>query len=448
MSDQTIFAVASGRARSGVAVVRISGPGSRAAVEVLSGSLPAPRRAVLRNLVSRETSEPIDQALVLWFPGPQSFTGEDVAEFHVHGSPAVLAALLAALGRLDGFRPAEAGEFTRRAFHHGKLDLTQVEGLADLIEAETEAQRRQAFRQMDGAMGEAYEAHRAGLVRSLAYVEAEIDFPDESDVPEDVAAAARSALEDVRASVAAMLDDGRRGERLRDGLVVVIVGRPNVGKSSLLNALARRDAAIVSESAGTTRDVIEVHMDLAGYPVVLVDTAGLRETEDLVEREGVQRARARMEKADLVLWVTDYNDAALGPPSDIEGSQSVVVAVNKTDLPGTGCEAFPSLPDGSGVEWISAKTGEGLSGLVERISSIAAGVFEVGGDALVTRERHRLALEDCLAHVDAAVAGWGGEAELVAEDLRMAARALGRVTGRVDVEDLLDVIFSDFCIGK
>ena len=447
-SERTIYAVSSGRVRSGVAVIRVSGPRSRAVLEDLAGGLPEPRRAAVRTLVSGDTREPLDQVLVLWMPGPASFTGEDVVELHVHGGPAVIAAVLDALGRISGLCPAEAGEFTRRAFANGRLDLTQVEALADLINADTEAQRRQAQRQMSGAVAEVYESWRGELVRCLAYFEAEIDFPDEGDVPEDVAARMKATLIELRTAVADALRDERRGERLRDGLRVVIAGRPNVGKSSLLNALAQRDAAIVSETAGTTRDVIEVHMDLRGYPVNLIDTAGLRDSADSVEQEGVARARGRLEDADLVLWVTDPEDMDAGRPDDLQSREAVWTVLNKSDLADDPERVVSSHNFVPPVHCISAKTGVGLSRLVGAISDTASEVLAGGESAVVTRARHRKALQDCTAHLDAALAAWTGDVELVAEDLRLAARALGRVTGRVDVEDLLDVIFRDFCIGK
>lgn len=439
---QTIYALASGRGRSGVAVIRVSGGAAGAAVTSLSGSLPVPRRAVLRDLISRETGERLDCAIVLWLPGPGSFTGEDSAEFHVHGGPSVIAAVLEELGSMDGLRPAEAGEFTRRAFANGRLDLTQVEGLADLINAETEAQRRQALRQMEGRLADTYERWRNALTRCLAYLEAEIDFPDESDVPDDVASAMKSELAELGRQIDAALRDERRGERLRDGLCVVIAGRPNVGKSSLLNALAERDAAIVSETAGTTRDVIEVHMDLRGYPVNLIDTAGLRETADDVERQGVARTRVRLEDADLVLWVSDAEDCHEAPPKELAEARRFWTVMNKIDLVRT--EDAPASAD----HRISARTGAGLGDLVAAVAQLAACDFEGGEGTIITRTRHRRALQDCRIYLTTAEAAWGGDAELVAEDLRLAARALGRVTGRVDVEDLLDVIFADFCIGK
>ena len=448
VSEQTIFAVSSGRVRSGVAVIRVSGPHSGAVVETLAGGVPCPRMASLRELVSRETGDVLDQALVLWMPAPASFTGEDIVEFHVHGGHAVIAAVLEELGGMEGLRPAEAGEFTRRAFFNDKLDLTQVEGLADLIDAETQAQRRQALRQSSGVIAEVYETWRAELIKCLAYLEAEIDFADEADVPEDVALQMKQAVTALRAHVEVALADDRRGERLRDGLRIVIAGRPNVGKSSLLNVLARRDAAIVSETAGTTRDVIEVHMDLDGYPVSLFDTAGLREAGDDIEREGIVRARGRLEDADVVLWVTDAGDHGRGMPDGIDQCREVWTIVNKSDLEAE-VDKGAFRPDLVGHSFrISAVTGEGLSTLISALSAMAAELLFGGESVVVTRARHRAALEDCLRHITAALSQWGGEAELAAEDLRLAARSLGRITGRVDVEDLLDVIFRDFCIGK
>ncbi|MAN79235.1 MAG: tRNA uridine-5-carboxymethylaminomethyl(34) synthesis GTPase MnmE, partial [Magnetovibrio sp.] len=302
MSGHTIFALASGGARAGVAVIRLSGPGAAAALTALAPGKPLadPRRAVLRALRDPATGEVLDQALVLFFPGPGSFTGEDVAEFHLHGGPAVVEGVLAALGQVAGLRPAEAGEFTRRAFLNGKLDLTQAEAIADLVAAETSEQRRQALDQAAGALGQIYEGWRARLIAAIAHVEAGIDFADE-DLPEDIDRAARDALAALAGEIAAHLDDGRRGERLRAGVHLALLGRPNAGKSTLLNLLAGRDAAIVSETAGTTRDVIEVHLDLGGVPVIVADTAGLRDSADAVEREGVRRAAARADWADLKL---------------------------------------------------------------------------------------------------------------------------------------------------
>ena len=432
--EPTIFAPATARGRAGVAIVRVSGPMAGPSLERLSGVLPAPRLARFAALTDPVTGEAIDQGLVLWFPGPASFTGEDVAEFHVHGGPAVVAALLAALGRIEQCRLAEAGEFSRRAFLNGKLDLTQVEGLGDLIEAETAAQRRQALGQMAGGFARIAEGWALRLTRTLAHVEAAIDFPDE-DLPDDLLGPARIVAEALEREIKARLADGRRGEILRDGLSVALIGPPNSGKSSLMNALAGRDAAIVSAQAGTTRDVIEVHLDLGGYPVILADTAGIRDGADPIEAEGIRRARARAESADLRLLVLDA-----GAPEHLEGfaalrDAATLLVWNKVDQVDPPAEGLA----------VSAATGQGLGALIEALAARAEGMF--GGDApIVTRERHRVALEDCVLSLSRAVAGT--DPALVAEDLRLAVRALGRITGRVDVEDLLDVIFRDFCIGK
>jgi tRNA modification GTPase len=448
----TIFALSSGRPPAAVAVVRICGPQAGRALEILIGRVPPPRRAVLARARDPADGEIIDEALALWFPGPNSETGEDMAEVQVHGGQAVIAALLGALGGIEGCRMAEPGEFTRRAFLNGRLDLTEVEGLADLIAAETPAQRRQAFRQLKGLIGDQAEAWRRQIIGALALVEARIDFSDEADVPEDLLAPALHAARQLRDTIAAALADGGRGERLRDGLVVAIAGPPNAGKSTLLNRLARREAAIVSPYPGTTRDVIEVHLDLAGYPVTLLDTAGIRSSEDPVEQEGIRRATARAATADLVLWVIDSQ--ATGP-SIVESSESQIRTVlwlinNKTDLWGnlwTSGE-YQSGPYGKYFA-ISAATGSGIEALVSALSSHAQDYFAATESALVTRARHRRALEETVAALDHALAqGTSGAEELIAEDLRAATTTLGRLTGRVDVEDILDVIFRDFCIGK
>src|SRR5450755_864706 len=332
MSERpTIFALSSGSGPAAIAVVRISGPGAGEALKALSGKIPAPRQAALARIRDPQSNDIIDEGLALWFPAPQSETGEDVAELQLHGGRAVIAATLAALGRIDGLRPAEAGEFTRRAFENGKLDLTAVEGLADLVMAETEGQRRQAFRQLKGLLGGRAETWRQQLIQALALVEARIDFSDEADVPQDLLAPALAMTRSLADEIAGALADGGRGERLREGLVVAIAGPPNAGKSTLLNRIARREAAIVSPYAGTTRDVIEVHLDLGGWPVTLLDTAGIRETDDPVEMEGVRRARDRAAAADLVLWVVDARDKAPRPQESSSASK-IWLIWNKIDL--------------------------------------------------------------------------------------------------------------------
>jgi tRNA modification GTPase len=410
-------------------------------VRTLISELPQPRTAVLRALRDPADGSVIDRGLVLWFPAPGSFTGEDMAEFHVHGGPAVIEAVLAALGRDGAAMPAEAGAFTRRAFENGKLDLTAVEGLADLVAAETDAQRRQALRQMSGALAEIYDGWRTRLVREAAQFAAQIDFPDEGDVPEDLISGALGRLDALAGEIAAHLVDGRRGERLRDGVLVAIAGRPNVGKSSLLNCLARREAAIVSDRPGTTRDVVEVHLDLGGVPVILADTAGLREAGDAIEGEGVRRAERRIEAADLVLWVIEPQGGPSGRLPNIDSEALLVL--NKADLLGDGDR------EAAGADFVvSARTGLGIGELVEGLGQRAGRLAGLGEQAGVTRARHRAALEACASALDRAVTGDRRFPELIAEDIRAAATALGRLTGRVDVEDLLDVIFGEFCIGK
>jgi len=439
LDGDSIFALASAPGQAGVAVIRLSGPDVRAAAAALvaPATVPAARMAQLRALKDPDTDEVIDRGLVLLFPGPHSYTGEDVVELQVHGGAAVSGALLGVLARLPGMRPAEPGEFSRRAVLNGRLDLTQAEAVADLVAAETAAQRRQALRQLDGELGGVYEGWRQRLLAALAQVEAEIDFPDE-DVPLGTGAAARAPVAALAAEIRSHLDDGRRGERLRDGYYVVILGAPNVGKSSLLNRLAQRDAAIVAAAAGTTRDVIEVHLDLGGYPVILADTAGLRLSRDEIEREGVRRATDRAAAADLTLVVGDARDNAV--PADVEavvGARSLVV-MNKVDLAAGDVEPG-CLP-------VSAKTGAGLDALVAALARRAADGLVLAEAPALTRARHRQALDACVDRLAAALDA--GADELMAEDLRLAARALGRITGRVDVEDLLDVVFADFCIGK
>jgi tRNA modification GTPase len=452
----TIYAPATAAGKAAVAVVRVSGPRAGEALEALIGRRrPAARRATKARLRDSTSAEVLDDALVLWLPGPQSVTGEDVAEFHLHGGRAVLAAVLATLGRVPGLRLAQAGEFTRRAFHAGKLDLTEVEGLADLIAADTEAQRRQALRQLSGELGRLTEGWRARLVASLAQAEAEIDFPDEGDVPRGLIEALRPALASVAAEIRAHLAD-QRGERLRDGLSIAIIGPPNAGKSSLLNRLAQREAAIVAATAGTTRDVIEVQLDLNGYPVTLADTAGLRDlsaddndAHREIEREGIRRALLRALSADLKLLVVDACERTVDPGVARLADENTIIVANKIDL------VAASLPviGGRTSHPVSTRTGIGINALIATLErEVADRLGAVGSAApIITRVRHREALADCVAALDRALAGAATgavAAELITEDLRLAVRALGRITGRVGVEDILDVIFREFCIGK
>jgi tRNA modification GTPase len=451
MSADTIFAPATASGRAGVAVIRISGPKTGKALTRLGIAPPEPRMLTRAKIHDPSTREVLDDALVVWFPHPRSFTGEDVAELHVHGGPAVLDGILAALNTVGGLRPAEPGEFTRRAFEAGKLDLTQAEALADLVDAETRAQAKQALRQMGGALKTLYTDWRERLIKSLAHLEAVIDFPDE-DLPEETTQRLWGEVETLEQDIARHLADQGRGERLRDGVRVAIVGPPNAGKSSLLNLLAKRDAAIVSETAGTTRDVIEVHLDLAGYPVLVADTAGLRTTDDAVEGEGVKRATQRAKDADLIVALFDgatYPERdpvtldLIAAPSDAD----VLVAVNKADLLDQASEQELDVADAwKSTHFISVRDGFGIDLMLAKLTEKVAALCDTGFAAPLTRARHRRALEDCTAALARARAA--GLPELAAEDLRLAARALGRVTGHVDVEDLLDVVFSDFCIGK
>src|SRR5271165_470917 len=388
----TIFALSSGRPPAAIAVVRLSGPQASVGLEKLIGRVPEPRKAALARVRDPADGEPVDEALALWFPGPRSETGEDMAELQLHGGLAVVSAVLEALSVIEGCRLAEPGEFTRRAFDNGRLDLTEVEGLADLIAAETPAQRRQAYRQLKGLIGDQAEAWRRKIIEALALVEARIDFSDEADVPDDLLGPALHAAQQLRNMIAASLADGGRGERLRDGLVVAIAGPPNAGKSTLLNRLARREAAIVSPFAGTTRDVIEVHLDLDGYPVTLLDTAGIRESAEPVEQEGVRRARERAGAADLVLWVSDLS-ADSGSAGD--HGQSIVAPEiwligNKVDL---------KVDIKSELEFnylISAIGGDGVDGLLAGLASFAKAYFSHVESGLITRARHRHALEATL----------------------------------------------------
>ena len=446
----TIFALSSGRPPAAVAVVRLCGPKAGLALQKMIGRVPPPRRATLARVRDPASGEVIDEGLALWFPAPHSETGEDMAELQLHGGHAVIAAVFEALGRVDGCRAAEAGEFTRRAFENSRLDLTEVEGLADLIAAETPAQRRQAFRQLKGLIGDQAEAWRRQIIEALALVEARIDFADEADVPEDLVTPALHAAQQLRDKIAAALLHNERSERLREGLVVAIAGPPNAGKSTLLNRLARREAAIVSPFPGTTRDIIEVHLSLDGYPVTLLDTAGIRESDDPVELEGIRRARARAEAADLLLWVID-GSATGGTHEECDGGfqkSNAWLVRNKADL--LGDKLWISNESRSGASFlISATTGAGTGELVDALSAYARNYFSVTEAAIVTRARHRRALEETVAALDQALAqGRSGSEELIAEELRSAATTLGRLTGRVDVEDILDVIFREFCIGK
>ncbi|MFB6446204.1 tRNA uridine-5-carboxymethylaminomethyl(34) synthesis GTPase MnmE [Bradyrhizobium tunisiense] len=441
--DQTIFALSSGRAPSAIAVVRVSGSQAGQVLTTLADKLPAPRQAV-RRLLRDQAGRPIDDAVVLWFPGPASATGEDVAEFHVHGGRAVLAALVSSISVIQNTRAAEPGEFTRRAFENGKLDLTEAEGLDDLIHADTDRQRRQALRQLQGLLGDRARDWRDRIIEASALIEAGIDFSDEGDVPAELMAPAVKAINSLHDEIAEVLAAQGHSERLRDGLVVAIAGHPNVGKSTLMNQLARREVAIVSPHAGTTRDVIEVQLDLDGYPVTVIDTAGIRETDDPVEQEGVRRARARAGSADLVLWLVEggqATDLTSSAASDLSGG-TVWVVRNKIDLGEVGAV------EPQGEFGISASRGDGIPDLVDALVKFAAEFFGTGEGALVTRTRQRDLLRQASDSLRRSLELVEEGEELAAEELRAAAYALGRLLGRVDVEDVLGAIFQKFCIGK
>jgi tRNA modification GTPase len=424
-------------------VLRISGPDARRAVTLLAGGMPPPRVAQRRRLCDPQSGEALDDGLVLWFPAPRSATGEDVAELHLHGSRAVLAAVMQALARF-GLRLAEPGEFTRRAFLNGKLDLLQAEAIADLAAAETEAQRRQAMRQLGGELGEVYRAWRDRLTRILAHLEAAIDFPDE-DLPPEIEDRIRGETEGLVAEIERHLADGHRGERLRDGIEVAILGPPNAGKSSLLNRIARRDVAITSPIPGTTRDVIEVAIDLGGYPVVLADTAGLRDSADAIEQEGRRRAVQRAEQAEIRLFVFDTaHPADAAGASAWPGADTILVA-NKIDLVPAAATSLSAPALLVSALPVSALTAEGIDRLLTVLGERVAQTYRIEAPVL-TRARHRQALEEAAASLQRSFSA--ALPELRAEDLRLALRSLGRITGAVDVEDLLDVIFRDFCIGK
>jgi len=439
--DQTIFALSSGRPPSAIAIVRVSGPQAGPALTALGGKIP-PARTATRVLLRDADGQSLDDAVVLWFPGPASATGEDVAEFHVHGGRAVLASVFAGLASLENMRAAEPGEFTRRAFENGKLDLTEAEGLDDLIHADTDRQRRQALRQLKGLLGDRARDWRARIIEASALIEAGIDFSDEGDVPAELIVPALGKIRTLLEEIEKVLAAQGQSERLRDGLVVAIAGPPNVGKSTLMNQLARREVAIVSPHAGTTRDVIEVQLDLDGYPVTVIDTAGIRETDDPVEQEGVRRARARAAEADLVLWLAD----AANEKVEHSGPTPVWLVRNKIDLD----EASRPMAD-TAIRtgfWISAKSGDGVPELIAGLVGFAEGYFGATEVGLISRARQRQLLQETASSLHRSMDVAEEGEELAAEELRVAAHSLGRLLGRVDVEDILDVIFREFCVGK
>jgi tRNA modification GTPase len=440
----TIYAVSSGIGRTAVAVVRVSGPAAGIALDAISAPRPKPRFAALRKLRHPVTGEEFDHALVLWFPGPKTETGEDICELHVHGGRAVLAATFEALAAIPGCRPANAGEFARRAFDNGKLDLTAAEGLADLIDAETDAQRRQALRQASGALAQLYEDWRRELIEARGLVEAAIDFSDEADISHRAETNGLATAAALAGRIKRHLDDGRRGEIVREGFRIVLAGPPNVGKSSLMNALARRDVAIVSDEPGTTRDILEVRLDLGGYVAIVADTAGLCEAAGAVEQEGIRRARRRAEEADLVVWIIDATAPGAELHADLAPRAARTLRVlNKIDAV-AGHSTHPADYDYA----ISARTGAGLPELVAALGAMIRRAVETDESPAITQARHRRQIEACLEALNGIELTGPLDSELAAEHLRLAADALGRIVGRIDPEDVLDEVFARFCIGK
>ncbi len=432
---ETIYALSSGAVPAGLAVIRVSGSKVTDIIGAMVSSAVPPRTASLRTIRTRN-GETLDAGLVLFFPGPNSFTGEDVVEFHMHGGRAVVSAVYKELSSFDGLRQAAPGEFSRRAFENGKLDLLEIEGLADLISAETEMQRRLALEQSSGGLSSIYEAWALRLTRGRALIEAELDFADEDDVPGSVSDQVWSDMNSLAKEIRQHLGMAKSGEIIRDGFKVVIAGLPNAGKSSLMNALVRRDIAIVTDIAGTTRDVLSTDLDIDGFLVKLYDTAGLRETEELVEREGIRRARSAMEAADLVIYIEDMSILAEQSPVP----SAVLRVGTKADLPAVSRNTYDVS--------ISVETGAGLDELREAIGNRLREIVPPHSLAIPTRARHNDSLAECITAIERATSNGHADLDLRAEDLRAAGTALGRITGRVDVENLLDVIFGEFCIGK
>ncbi|KAK9762807.1 mitochondrial splicing system protein [Basidiobolus ranarum] len=473
--EDTIYALSSGMGKAGVAVIRVSGPGASKCINKLTKSfnplkdittaLPPSRKAVFRKIVHPTTGETLDHGIIVWFPGPNSFTGEDIVEFQVHGGNAVVKGILSALGQLEDYRPAERGEFARRAFENDKLDLTEVEGLADLLNAETEVQRRLALRQAGGALKGLYENWRSGMIKNLALVEAIIDFGEDENIEDGIYNQVHDAISSMYLSITEHMNDNRRGEILREGIHIAILGLPNAGKSSFLNRIAQRDVAIVSHIPGTTRDVVETTLNIGGYPVVLGDTAGLRDTDNLIEAEGVSRAKKRIQQADIKICIVDVAalvkheaifdlDKLLGPIVINEVDKNTILLLNKSDEVENSA-AIQQLREiitkrlGSSFIWdISCKTGKGIDGFLKGFTEILESSYGtmVAESPLITQARHRVHLEDCIDALERFL----GQEDIVlgAEDLRHATNAMGRITGRIDVEEVLDVIFQEFCIGK
>ncbi|XP_064621037.1 tRNA modification GTPase GTPBP3, mitochondrial-like [Lineus longissimus] len=494
-ADSTIYALSSGHGKCGVAVIRVSGRESKNALLLLTklGHLPRPRKALLKTLYRPSTTEPLDKSLVLWFPGPRSFTGEDCCELHIHGGSAVITSVLEALEKIPGLRHAEAGEYTKRAFQNGKLDLTEVEGLADLIHAETEAQRKQALRQMEGGLSKLYTNWRKRLLKCTANVEAYIDFSEDQNIEDDVMDNVLNDVTSIQAEVEKHLTDNRQGERLRNGVHVVILGEPNVGKSSLLNAICQRPAAIVSPIAGTTRDVVETPLNIGGYPVLLSDTAGLRQTEDVIEKEGVKRAVNRAQLSDLKVMVVEadhfYNQVksnrnfrmqdfirshfenlglmdnnSWSRPGLEKGEANIdtfntsvinpkelVIVLNKSDLMKSSAVDLKHLEfDGLKLCLVSCTTQDGFDDFLEALAQKVKDMCgnPLAGNPSLTQARHRAHLTNCLQALKTFLDMNEMDIVLAAEELRKALRNIGKITGKITSEDILDVVFRDFCIGK
>ena len=449
--SKTIYALSSGVPPAAVAIVRISGQKTREILETLCVRTPVSRETLLTKIRNPNTGELIDEALVLWFEGPASFTGEDCGEIHVHGGRAVVNALLNQLSKFDGLRMAEPGEFTKRAFNSGKIDLSMVEGLADLISAETEEQRKFAVRNSTGELQVLCDSWRKQLIRSRAMIEADLDFSDEEDVPGDVPQEVWIELETLKNEICKQLELGNRTERLREGIRIVISGKPNVGKSSLINQIARRNVAIVTSEEGTTRDVLAIHLDLEGFPAMLIDTAGIRESTSEAEQEGVRRAKEQIESADLILHLVD---ASIGDShivqSEISENAATWKVFNKIDLvKNDEIRKFTPPPRVDGkLFYISAKTGKGIEELMNNISEFCRQYWKGTEGAFISRARHRELLTEALKAISSSISAKDKPIELRAEELRNASDQIGRISGRVDTEDLLDVIFNEFCIGK
>ena len=442
----TIYALSTGPGVSGIAVVRVSGKEAAEVVKQLTGDdLPVPRVAVLKKLKNSNTNEMIDEGIVLWFPGPNSYTGEDLAEFHVHGSRAVVSALHSSISGIKNCRLAEPGEFTKLAFQNGKINLLKAEGIADLVSAETEIQRKQAVEIMSGKSSDKFTSWRAKLLKILAHVEAKIDFPDE-DLPKDILDEIQKTSNQVSKEIEKVLDDQKVGERIREGFKIAIVGPTNAGKSSLLNYLSKRDVAIVSEIAGTTRDVIETHLNLDGYPVVVSDTAGIRESKNEIEKKGIKLAFNRAEDSDLKLIIVDAKSVDFTSVLKELMDENAILVVNKSDLIAGNINKELKKHDHI---LVSIKNNLNLDKLILKIKKKLENKFISYGDILITRERHRQHLEQCISHLKNFKNKNGSEDyDKAAEDLRLATRHLGMIVGKVDVEEILGSIFNDFCIGK